>query len=232
VSFLNVWEPCFLTFFYFWGLRGWPWQSGFPPPYASAHHYHLLGMLVISRRLSTISLLFARIMTLNHNLYKIMNVKGYGIIMIKISVELSWNFSWKVFITGQIFTRLITFSITGQRLIFLVPCFYNRVLPRWKFFVCFLPAFANFKPTLLELEKSCQLPLCTLLTRTRPADHPNPCPSHTFSVPIPRLSEKTTKNSSPLNTCLTSSKIKLIVSFHWQPNQHFPHMWSTADLRW
>jgi len=39
--------------------------------------------------MSTISVLFARIMTLNHNLYKIMNAKGYGIVMINISVELS-----------------------------------------------------------------------------------------------------------------------------------------------
>ena len=66
-----------------------------------AHSYHLLDLLVISHHLSTIRLLFARIMTLNHNLCKIMNAKGYGIIMIKISVELSWNFSWKVFTTGQ-----------------------------------------------------------------------------------------------------------------------------------
>jgi len=75
-----------------------------------AHHYHLLGLLVISRHLSTIRLLFARIMTVNHNLYKIMNAKGYGIIMIKISVELSWNVSWKVFTTGQMFTRLTYFQ--------------------------------------------------------------------------------------------------------------------------
>ena len=71
-----------------------------------AHHYHLLGLLVIFRHLSTIRLLFARIMTLKHNLQKIMNVKGYGIIMIKISVELSW----KVFTTGQMFTRLTYFQ--------------------------------------------------------------------------------------------------------------------------
>ena len=138
--------------------------------------------------MSTIRLLFAIIMTLNHNLYKIMNAKGYGIIMIKISVELSWNVSWKVFTTRQMFTRL-TFSITGQRLILLVlPCFYNRVLPGLKIFVCFLPAFAKFKPA--PLEKSCPLPSRTLLSRTHPADHPNPCPSRTFYVPIPRLSEK------------------------------------------
>ena len=62
--------------------------------------------------MSTISVLFARIMTftLNHNLYKIMNAKGYGIVMIKVSVELSWNFSWKVFTTGQMFTRLTYFQ--------------------------------------------------------------------------------------------------------------------------
>ena len=35
-----------------------------------------------------------------------MNAKDYGIIMIKISVDLSWNFSWKVFTTGQMFARL------------------------------------------------------------------------------------------------------------------------------
>ena len=126
-----------------------------------------------------------------------------------------------------------TFSITGQRLISLVlPCFYNRVLPGLKFFVCFLPAFAKFKPTLLELEKSCPLPSRTLLSCTHPADHPNPCSSRTFSVPIPRLSEKTTKNSSPLNTCLTSSKIKLIIPFIGNQTKIFPHIWSTADLRW
>jgi len=39
-----------------------------------------------------------------------MNVKGYGIIMIKISVELSWNFSWEVFTTGEMFTRLTYFQ--------------------------------------------------------------------------------------------------------------------------
>ena len=72
--------------------------------------YHLLGLLVISRHLSTISVLFARIMTLNHNFYKIMNAKGYGIAMIKLSVELSWNFSWKGFTTGQMFTRLTYFQ--------------------------------------------------------------------------------------------------------------------------
>ena len=53
---------------------------------------------------------FGRIMTLNHNLYKIMNVEGYGILMVKISVELSWNFTWKVFTTGQMFTRLTYFQ--------------------------------------------------------------------------------------------------------------------------
>jgi len=126
-----------------------------------------------------------------------------------------------------------TFSITGQRLIFLVlPCFYNRVLPRLKIFVCFLPAFAKFKPAPLELEKSCSLPSRTLLTRTCPADYPNPCPSRTFSVPIPRLSKKTPKNSSPLNTCLTSSKIKLIIPFTGNQTKIFPNIWSTADLRW
>ena len=65
---------------------------------------------VISCHLSTIRLHFARIMTLNHNLYKIMNVKGYGIIMVKTSVELSWNFTWKVLTTGQMFTRLTYFQ--------------------------------------------------------------------------------------------------------------------------
>jgi len=128
-----------------------------------------------------------------------------------------------------------TFSITGQRFIFLVlpcPCFYNRVLSGLKIFVCFLPAFAKFKPAPLELEKSCPLPPRILLTRTHPEDHPNPCPSRTFSVPVPRLSEKTAKNSSPLNTCLTSSKIKLIIPFIGNQTKIFPHIWSTADLRW
>ena len=120
-----------------------------------------------------------------------------------------------------------TFSISGQRLIFLVLlCFYNRVLPGLKFFVFFLPAFAKFKPALLELEKSCPLPPRTLLTHTRPADHPNPCPACTSSEPIPRLSEKTTKNSSPLNTCITSSKIKLIILFISNQTKFF----HTSDL--
>jgi len=52
------------------------------------------------------TLLCAGIMTLNNNEYNIMNVIGHGTIMIKIYVELSWNFSWKVFRTGQMFTRL------------------------------------------------------------------------------------------------------------------------------
>ena len=125
-----------------------------------------------------------------------------------------------------------TSSITGQCLIFLLlPCFYKSPA-RVKIFVCFLPAFAKFKPTPLELEKSCPLPPRTLLTRTRPADHPNQCPSRTFSVPIPCLSEKTDKNSSPLNTCLTSSKIKLINPFIGNQTKIFPYIWSTADLRW
>jgi len=51
-------------------------------------------------------LLCTGIMTLNHNNYKIMNVIGYGTIMTKISVPLSWNFSWKVFTAGKMFTRL------------------------------------------------------------------------------------------------------------------------------
>jgi len=52
------------------------------------------------------TLLCAGIMSVDHNEYKIMNVIGYGTKMIKISVELSWNFSWNVFTTGQMFTRL------------------------------------------------------------------------------------------------------------------------------
>ena len=39
-----------------------------------------------------------------------MNVKGYGIIMVKISVELSWNFTWEVFTTGQMFTKMTYFQ--------------------------------------------------------------------------------------------------------------------------
>jgi len=35
-----------------------------------------------------------------------MNVKGYGTTMIKISIELSLNFNWKVFTAEQMFTRL------------------------------------------------------------------------------------------------------------------------------
>jgi len=65
-------------------------------------------------------------MILNHSEYKIMNVIGYGTIMIKISVELIWNDSWKVFMTGKMFEADILSAITGQRVIFLVlPCFYN-----------------------------------------------------------------------------------------------------------
>ena len=52
------------------------------------------------------TLLCTGIMTVNHNKYKIMNVTGYGTIMIKISIERSWNFSWKVFTTEQMFTKL------------------------------------------------------------------------------------------------------------------------------
>jgi len=39
-----------------------------------------------------------------------MNAKGYRIIIIKISVELTWIFSWKVFTTGQMLTRLTYFQ--------------------------------------------------------------------------------------------------------------------------
>ena len=39
-----------------------------------------------------------------------MNAKGYGLIMIKLSAELSWNFRWKVFTTGQMVTRLTYFQ--------------------------------------------------------------------------------------------------------------------------
>jgi len=52
------------------------------------------------------TLLCAGIMTLNQHDYKIMNVISYGTTRIKISVELSWNFSWNVFTTGLMFTRL------------------------------------------------------------------------------------------------------------------------------
>jgi len=33
----QVLDNTVFTFFYFWGLRGWPWHSGLPPPYASAY---------------------------------------------------------------------------------------------------------------------------------------------------------------------------------------------------
>ena len=61
-----------------------------------------------------------------------------------------------------------------------LPYFYNRVHSGLKFFVCFLPAFAKFKPAALELEKCYPLSPRTLLTRTRPADHPSPCPSRFY----------------------------------------------------
>jgi len=31
----QVLDNTVFTFFYFYGLRGWPWHSGLPPPYAS-----------------------------------------------------------------------------------------------------------------------------------------------------------------------------------------------------
>jgi len=34
-----------------------------------------------------------------------------------------------------------------------------------------------------------------------------------------------------LKTSLTSSKIKLLILFHWQPNQNFPQIWSCAVNR-
>jgi len=52
------------------------------------------------------TLFCAGIMTLNHHDYKIMNVISYGTTRIKISVKLNWNFSWNVFTTGLMFTRL------------------------------------------------------------------------------------------------------------------------------
>ena len=52
------------------------------------------------------TLICTGITTLKDKKYKIMNVKGYGTTMIKISVELSGNFSWKVFTAEQMFTRL------------------------------------------------------------------------------------------------------------------------------
>jgi len=104
-----------------------------------AHHYHLLGLLVISRHLSSIRLLFGRIMTLNHNLYKIMNAKGYGIIMIEISVELSWNFSWKVFTTGQMFTRLTYFQHHSPALNFSSAAVFLQSSPARVKNFCLLP---------------------------------------------------------------------------------------------
>jgi len=62
------------------------------------------------------TILCAGIMTLNHNVYKIMNVIGYGTTMTKMSVELSWSFSWKLCRTGQYLRSWHSFSITGQRL--------------------------------------------------------------------------------------------------------------------
>ena len=57
------------------------------------------------------------------------------------------------------------------------------------------PAPAKIKPAAHELEKSCSLlprtrPTGLLLpaTHTRPADHPNPRPPHTFSILNPHLS--------------------------------------------
>jgi len=83
-------------------------------------------------------------MILNHSEYKIMNVIGYGTIMIKISVELIWNDSWKVFMTGKMFEADILSAITGQRVIFLVlPCFYNWVLHRLKLSLCSRPTPAR-----------------------------------------------------------------------------------------
>jgi len=32
----QVLDNTVFTFFYFYGLRGWPWHSGLPPPYATA----------------------------------------------------------------------------------------------------------------------------------------------------------------------------------------------------
>ena len=151
--------------------------------------------------------------------------------MIKISVELSWNFSWKVFTTGQMFTRLTYFQHHWPALNFSNAAVF--LLPGLNFFVYFHPAFAKFKPAPLELEKSCPLPPRTLLSRTRPADHPNPWPSRTFSVPIPRLSEKTTKNSSPLNTRLTKQQNQADHSFHWQPKcfhtSDLPQIWGDKN---
>jgi len=58
-----------------------------------------------------------------------------------------------------------------------------------KFCVCTRPAKVKPAPHLQEFEKFCPHPPRTLLTRTHPADHPNPRSPRTFSVSNPHLSE-------------------------------------------
>jgi len=71
---------------------------------------------------------------------------------------------------------------------------HTRVLRGLKFCVRSRPALENLTPTPLhpqEFEKFCPLPprTRTLLTRTRPADHPNPRSPRTFLVSNPHLPE-------------------------------------------
>jgi len=54
--------------------------------------------------------------SLKHNEYKIMKViRNHSI---KITVVLSWNFSWQVFTAGQMLRGWRNLSITGKRLLF------------------------------------------------------------------------------------------------------------------
>jgi len=107
----------------------------------------------------------------------------------------------------------------------------NEVLRGLKFCVRARPAPTKFTPAPhpQEFEKFCLYPHRTLLTRTRPADHPNPRPPRTFSVSNPYLSENYYKlitrasfccNKIVRNMHLFLTKVAVKVAFthkHFKP---------------
>ena len=76
------------------------------------------------------TLLFSGIMTLNHNEYKIMNVIGYGTIMIKYQLRLVRIWAGTYSQQDKCLRAWRNFSITGQRLCPLYPRFAYPCTPR------------------------------------------------------------------------------------------------------
>ena len=111
--------------------------------------------------------------------------------MIKMSAELSWNFSWKAFTIGQILQGWHNFSITGQRIIF----WCCRVSTTESCGLNFFPLPQNLSPP--GTSKRLRNLAHAHVKPHRPADHPNPRLSHFFS-PQPARVWKLLKTRAPI----------------------------------